>query len=206
MSISKLTRVSRDQSMDSVRQELEQKAREAQQNAPSTTATKGFLGRGRAKTAGGRAAPPVAPLLFSSVVPSIPYSNTAAWPATPLLSPGDQGRAKHTVSGGGHGYEHNRLPATPTSDHGLVSKAKSSPILEKFALLTNRGRRSKAATPSPTSSVYSQPELSRPSSLEPDLLPRNFIDLSVGELSAPLDSPTKSVSLYRARAVRGLEC
>ncbi len=82
-----------------------------------------------------------------------------------------------------------RLQAQLAARHPVSpppQKARGSPVLEKFAFLT-RGRRSNAATLSPTSSACVSVDLSRANSLEPTLQPRAFIGPAA-------DAPNMAVS------------
>jgi len=69
-----------------------------------------------------------------------------------------------------------RLQMQLATQHHVSPLGKpKSPVLEKFAFLT-RGRRSNAATLSPTSSACTSVDFSRATSLEPHLMPRAFIE------------------------------
>lgn len=95
--------------------------------------------------------------------------------------------------------------------HAGVTHKLRSPVLEKFIFLT-RGRRSNAATLSPTSSTCASVDFSRATSLEPNLLPRDFIEpggrVIVPQTDAPMSASNSaervSYSAFNGRFLGGV--
>ncbi|KAI6267428.1 hypothetical protein MCOR29_004766 [Pyricularia oryzae] len=93
-------------------------------------------------------------------------------------------------AGSSHGSESSSLQSSPVQPSPVQSKPRS-PMLAKFFF--RRGRRSDAVTLSPTSSACASVagDSSRATSLEPQLMPRTFIDPGATAFTFPLrpDSP-----------------
>jgi len=107
-------------------------------------------------------------------------------------------------------HHHNHHRHHPSSSAAALLSKTKSPVLEKFSFLS-RGRRSNAATPSPSSSASASVDFSRANSLEPTLRhARAFVEppsprFEPPPMDAPGSSRADSVSLPHATTIAHLQ-